>query len=85
MFAGCAAQNLSRTQGTTAGSSGETEIYAIGYGAKEALGAASILADPGVHLTPVLYSDASAGISLARCQGFGIARHIELKYLMAQG
>ena len=85
LYAGCVVQNLSRTQGTAAGSSGEAEFYAIGSGATEALGAASILADLGVRLTPVLYSDASAGISLARRQGFGKARHIELKYLMVQG
>jgi hypothetical protein len=70
LYAGCVVQNLSRTQGTAAGSSGEAEFYAIGSGATEALGAASILADLGVRLTPVLYSDASAGISLPRRQGF---------------
>jgi hypothetical protein len=81
LYTGCVVQNLSRTQGTAAGSSGEAEFYAIGT---EALGAASTLADLGVCLTTVLYSDASAGVSLARRLGFGKAWHIELKYLMVQ-
>ncbi len=71
--------------GTAAGNRGETKLYAIDSGATEARGAASILADVDVRLTPVPYSDASAGISYARRQGFGKARHIELKYLMVQG
>ena len=66
LYAGCVVQNLSRTQGTAAGSSGEAEFYAIGSGATEAIGVASILADLGVRLTPVLYSDASASKALEK-------------------
>ena len=72
------------TQKTRATSSAEAEFYAIVEGASRGLGLKSLLVDMGSQVSIVLYSDASAGRSLAFRNGLGKVRHIETKYLWVQ-
>ena len=72
------------TQGTRATSSAEAEFYAIVEGASRGLGMKSLAADLGCDVGITLFSDASAGRSLAFRKGLGKVRHIETKYLWVQ-
>ena len=72
------------TQKTRATSSAEAEFYAIVEGASRGLGLESLAADLGSKVTITIYSDASAGRSLAFRKGLGKVRHIETKYLWIQ-
>jgi hypothetical protein len=74
----------STTQKTRATSSAEAEFYAIVEGASRGLGLKSLAADLGSSFEIVIYSDASAGRSLAFRKGLGKVRHIETKYLWIQ-
>ena len=74
----------SSIQGTRATSSAEAEFYAIVEGASRGLGLESLAADLGSKVTITIYSDASAGRSLAFRKGLGKVRHIETKYLWIQ-
>jgi hypothetical protein len=69
------------TQATRATSSAEAEFYAIVEGASRGLGLKSLAKDMGINVNIVMYSDASAGRSLAFRKGLGKVRHIETKYL----
>jgi hypothetical protein len=72
------------TQATRATSSAEAEFYAIVEGASRGLGLKSLVKDMGKDVKIVMYSDASAGRSLAFRKGLGKVRHIETKYLWIQ-
>jgi len=72
------------TQATRATSSAEAEFYAIVEGASRGLGIKSLVADMGSKVQIVMYSDASAGRSLAFRNGLGKVRHIETKFLWVQ-
>jgi len=72
------------TQKTRATSSAEAEFYAIVEGASRGLGLQSLAADLGTKIEVAIYSDASAGRSLAFRKGLGKVRHIETKYLWVQ-
>ena len=72
------------TQKTLATSSAEAEFYAIVEGASRGLGIKALAADMGSAMEIILYSDASAGRSLAFRKGLGKVRHIETKYLWVQ-
>jgi hypothetical protein len=72
------------TQKTRATSSAEAEFYAIVEGASRGLGLKTLAADIGSDLEITMYSDASAGRSLAFRKGLGKVRHIETKYLWIQ-
>jgi hypothetical protein len=72
------------TQKTLATSSAEAEFYAIVEGASRGLGIKALAADMGSPMDIILYSDASAGRSLAFRKGLGKVRHIETKYLWVQ-
>ena len=74
----------STTQKTRATSSAEAEFYAIIEGASRGLGFKSLATDLGSVLKLVIFSDASAGRSLAFRNGLGKVRHIETKYLWVQ-
>ena len=74
----------STTQKTRATSSAEAEFYAIVEGASRGLGFKSLAADLGSNLEIIIFSDASAGRSLAFRKGLGKVRHIETKYLWIQ-
>jgi hypothetical protein len=74
----------STTQKTRATSSAEAEFYARVEGASRGLGLKSLAADLGSSFEITIYSDASAGRSLAFRKGLGKVRHIETKYLWTQ-
>ena len=72
------------TQGTRATSSAKAEFYAIVEGASRGLVLKSLAVDMGNDMRIVMYSDASAGRSLAFRKGLGKVSHIETKYLWIQ-
>jgi len=72
------------TQKTRATSSAEAEFYAIIEGASRGIGLQSLAMDLGSRIEISIYSDASAGRSLAFRKGLGKVRHIETKYLWVQ-
>ena len=77
----------SRTQETTALSSGEAELYAVGTATAEALFVANLLKEIGVCETTSIccYTDSTAGKSLGT--RFGASRrtrHIDTRYLYMQ-
>ena len=75
----------SREQATIAQSSGESEYYAIGSGAADALYAKNVLAEMGMTVQPVVHSDSSAGRGFAQRQGFSArTRHVNVKFLFIQ-
>jgi hypothetical protein len=68
------------TQATRATSSAEAEFYAIVEGASRGLGMKSLVMDMGSKVQITMYSDASAGRSLAFRNGLGKVRHIERNF-----
>ena len=74
----------STTQSTIALSSGEAELYANIEGAARAMGAQSLAGDLGWSVNLVMFTDSSAGKSIASRQGIGKVRHLETKYLWLQ-
>ena len=77
-------KSWSVTQGTIALSSGEAELYSNIEGAAKALGAQSLATDLGWSVKLIMYTDSSAGKSIASRQGLGKVRHLETKYLWLQ-
>ena len=78
---------VSKTQGLLALSSGEAEIYAIGYGVMETIFLRSFLRE--VNLSPrvtiTICTDSIAGKSMATRYGASRrTRHIELRYFYMQ-
>jgi hypothetical protein len=72
------------TQATRATSSGEAEFYAIVESCSRGLGLKSLIEDLYGTVGLTVYSDASAGRSIAFRKGLGKVRHIETKYLWIQ-
>ena len=78
---------MSKTQGLLALSSGEAELYAIGYGVMETIFLRNFLRE--VNLSPrvtiTIYTDSTAGTSMATRYGASRrTRHIELRYFYMQ-
>jgi len=78
---------MSKTQGLLALSSGEAELYAIGYGVMETIFLRNFLRE--VNLSPrvpiTIYTDSTAGKSMATRYGASRrTRHIELRYFYMQ-
>ena len=85
MMFGCAVLTWARTQRTPALSSAEAELYAIGSGAIETLGANTLLKEWGYSdTTPTLMTDSSSALVVAKKRGPGRMKHIELKMLSVQ-
>ena len=82
------AHSASRTQGTVAMSSAESELYALCSAAQEALFLRNLMMESGLgaqSMTINLYTDSSAAKSLVSRSGPGNkSKHIELKYLFLQ-
>ena len=74
----------SSTQATIATSSGEAEFYALIESASRGLGLQTLAKDLGQNLGVDLYSDASAGRSMAFRKGLGKVRHMDTKFLWIQ-
>lgn len=84
MLGGAAVKHWSRTQKTRAMSSGEAEYYALVTGCAEALGMKSVAEDMGFDVEVTMWTDSTAGKSVASRRGLGKMRHVELKYLWVQ-
>ena len=77
----------SRTQSVVALSSAESELYAIGTGATEALHVKNFLqeATSNMKITARIHTDSTSGKSIATCIGSSKkVKHIELKHLFIQ-
>jgi hypothetical protein len=78
---------MSKTQGLLALSSGEAELYAIGYGVMETIVLGNFIREanlaPKVIIT--VNTDSVVGKSMAtRCGASRRTRHIELRYFFTQ-
>ena len=71
-------RSWSKTQGTIALSSGESETLAAIRGGTEALGMLSLLHDLGVDITSTLRLDASAALGILQRKGVGKIRHLDV-------
>ena len=83
LFHGCAVLTWARTQKTRALSSAEAELYGIGSGAIEGLGAAQLLREWQYKTVPLLHSQSALAVRKRR--GPGRMKHIELKMLAKTG
>ena len=84
---GSALHAYARTQSTIATSSGEAELYAIGSGASEALGAAQFLQESRLALTTsiTIETDSTAAKSIATRTGVSkLTKHIQFRFLYIQ-
>ena len=83
-YHGCVVASWSRRQACIALSSAESELYALGSGAVEALGFATMLNEWSEAVTPKLYSDSSSALHIVKKRGPGRMKHIELRCLALQ-
>ena len=74
----------SKTQGTIAQSSAESELLGIVKAASEALGMVSLAADFGIELMTRLHVDASAALGILERRGVGRVRHLDVGSLWLQ-
>ena len=65
-------------------SSAESELYALGTGAVEALGFATMLSAWGEETVPKLTSDSSSALHVLKRRGPGRMKHIEIRFLALQ-
>ena len=84
LFHGCAVLTWARTQKTRALSSAEAELYAIGSGAIEGLGAAQLLQVWQCKAVPLLLTDSQGALAVCKRRGPGRMKHVELKMLTVQ-
>lgn len=84
LFHGCAVLTWARTQKTRALSSAEAELYGIGSGAIEGLGAAQLLQEWQYKTVPLLQTDSQSALAVCKRRGPGRMKHIELKMLTVQ-
>ena len=81
---GAGIKHWSRTQKARALISGEAEYYALVTGSAEGLGIQSLAEDLGWKVKVRVWTDSSAGKSVAMRRGLGKLRHVELKWLWVQ-
>ena len=74
----------SRTQDAITLSSAEAELVALGKLAMEMLGVRSMCEEGKAEQSNELFADASAALSIAKRQGAGKMRHINVKSLWLQ-
>ena len=74
----------SKTQGTIAESSAESELLAIVRAASEAIGMVSLAADFGIELQTRIHVDASAALGILERRGVGRVRHLDVGALWLQ-
>ena len=81
---GCAIHHFSKTQGTSATSSAEAELYAIGSGAAESLGLVNFLQETklGSKTTLHVHTDSSSAKTISTRIGVSkLTKHIALRHL----
>ena len=74
----------SRTQSVVSQSSAESEFFGILAGANEGVAMASVLAEVGISLPVVIYTDSSAGKSICLRLGAGALKHVETRFFHLQ-
>ena len=74
----CCIETWSKTQGTIAQSSAESEKLAAVRGAAEGLGLISLSADMGLVFKVRLHIDAAAALGIIERRGAGGVRHLEV-------
>ena len=84
LFHGCAVLTWTRTQKTRALSSAEAELYGIGSGAIEGLGAVQLLREWQYKTVPLLQTDSQSALAVCKRRGPGRMKHIELNMLAVQ-
>ena len=84
LFHSCAVLTWARTQKTRALSSAEAELYPIGSGAIEGLGAAQLLKEWQCETAPLIWTDSKSALAVCRRRGPGRMKHIELKMIAVQ-
>ena len=84
LLGGCTVLSYSRTQGSPALSSAETEGYALGSGACEGLFICSVAKELSVDLKLVVHSDSTATISQHSKLGLGRMKHVELRFMFVK-
>ena len=84
LWGSCCLKSYSKTQGTIAQSSAESELIAIVKAACEALGTVSLAEDFGLKLRVRLHVDAAAALGILERQGVGRVRHLDIGMLWLQ-
>ena len=84
MVGRCCVKSWSKTQGTIAQSSAESELIATVRGATEGIGLISLAQDIGLQLTVRLHVDASAALGIIERRGVGRVRHLDVGTLWLQ-
>ena len=84
MVGRCCIKSWSKTQGTIAQSSAESELIATVKGETEALSLISLAADMGIELTARLHIDANAALGIVERRGVGRVRHLDVGTLWLQ-
>ena len=77
-------KSYSKTQGTIAQSSAESELIAVVKAACEAIGTVSLADDLGIALRVKLHVDAAAALGILERQGVGRVRHLDIGVLWLQ-
>jgi hypothetical protein len=75
---------FSRTQGSIALSSCESELYACSSGAQEAKFASSVLQELGEQARIRIFTDAGSTLALSHKRGLGRLKHVETRHLWLQ-
>ena len=84
MVGRCCVKSWSKTQGTIAQSSAESELIATVRGATEAIGLVSLALDLGIVMLVRLHIDASAALGIIERRGVGRVRHLDVGTLWLQ-
>ena len=84
MLGRCCIKTWSKTQGSIAQSSAESELLATVRGAAEGLGLISLSADMGLVFKVRLHIDAAAALGIIECPGVGRVRHLDAGTLWLQ-
>ena len=84
MFGRCCVKSWSKTQGTIAQSSAESELLATVKGATEGIGLTSLARDLGLALKVRLHIDAAAALGIIERRGVGRVRHLDVGTLWLQ-
>ena len=77
-------KSYSKTQGTIAQSSAESELIAVVKAACEAIGTVALADDLGISLRVRLHVDAAAALGILERHGVGRVRHLDIGVLWLQ-
>ena len=84
VFGGGVVKSWATTQGSTALSVAEAELYAGVRGAAEAIGMVNVLRDLGIETKVTMWQDSSSAMAMESRTGMGKARHIDTRFYWVQ-